>query len=102
MEVRTQDIERYMQAFETIRQRVGDDHIATAIMQELGKDARTAQLSRERQNGWHKEEKSTKSEQVATQKQLEYLRDLGVNVSQGMTKQQATELIEQALTANAR
>lgn len=67
--------------------RVNDDHVASVIVQELAKDAR---MSKPRpasggQNG------------PATDKQLEYLRNLGVTIPAGLTKQEASSMIDAAL-----
>ena len=83
----------YMEAFEQIREKVGDDHIAAVLLQEIAKDNRMEQMRTER-NG------QPTSNLPATDKQLAYLHRLGVEVPNQLTKQEASELIDQA-TAKA-
>ena len=88
---------------ESTRQRIGEyvemlEHIQKAhktdmqttwlIMQEVAKDLRTRQMNAKRQ---------VSAEGPATQKQLEYLYNLGIEVPRGLTRQKASALLDAAL-----
>lgn len=77
----------YIEAYEAAMKRVNDDHIAVAIVQEVGKDLRCNGVKqREASNG-----------QPASAKQIEYLKKLGVEVPKDLTKREASQLIDEAL-----
>ena len=78
-------IEEYAFIIEKIRNRFGDDANTTVILQEIGKDIRANNIQ---------QNKSYSSNSPATDKQLGYLKQLGVAVSEGLTKSQASKLIE--------
>lgn len=81
--------EEYIVVFEGIKQRTGgDDILARSILQEVSKDRRMDEMKgeREKRNG-----------DSATTKQLEFLKKLGVEVPAGITKKQATTMIDTAL-----
>ena len=82
----------YLELFGKVRSEVGDDQIALGILQELGKDSRVERmrLSQERV------EARTNGDEPATGKQIGYLKFLGVQIPEGLTKQQASELIDEA------
>ncbi|OHB49702.1 MAG: hypothetical protein A2Y10_05970 [Planctomycetes bacterium GWF2_41_51] len=58
---------------------------AIVILQEMRKDARAAAI-----------QKGYKTDMPATPKQLSYLKGLGIEISEGLTKKQASKLIEDA------
>lgn len=58
--------------------------IAIAVLSEYGKDRRAEMLQNNRSN------------QKPTEKQLRYLKSLGVSIPDGISKQEASKLIEQA------
>ena len=93
----------YVQLFESIRSRVGNDDVALAIVEQLGKDHRVEQMRNGRSGSFGVNGTNGSSEQAATEKQIAFLRDLGVSVPAGLTKVRASELIdaaqEQALAA---
>lgn len=60
--------------------------VAGLILQELGKDRR-AEMLKARLNG---------NEQKPTVKQLRYLERLGIDVPEGITKREASRLIDEA------
>ena len=79
----------YVELFEDLKARVGSDDVALAIVEQVGKDSRVERMrSSVVQNG-------TNGEQPATGKQIAYLKALKVDVSEGLTKSQASELIDQ-------
>ena len=61
---------------------VPNEDYAVAIMQEMAKDRRMKQIAKERRN----------DEGQATEKQIAYLRILGVETDDDMTKTEASEL----------
>lgn len=91
MESDTQStLDAYTSLFQTLKQRLGDAGVATAILQEVARDRRAQQIRDERQA------KQTKVDgEAATQKQLEFLKDLKMDIPQGLTKQAASLLIDQ-------
>jgi len=78
------EFENYVKAYTKIWERVNDKDVALAILAEVAKDRRTAEI-----NGKNGAER-------ATQSQLEYLEDLGGEVKPGLTKAEASKLIEKA------
>lgn len=96
MKTQKQDsrIEYYLDLFEQVKARVDDDHIAMAIVEQVAKDARIEKMARERQG--QDAARAEAGEQPATEKQLSYLEALGVEVRKGLTKQEASRLIDEA------
>jgi hypothetical protein len=78
----------YIEAFEKARQKVGDDNAAAALIQEAAKDRRTNQMQRDRK---------VSGGEAATAKQVDYLVKLGAKVPAGITKLEASELIDELL-----
>ena len=92
------ELERYLKLLDSIKARVEDERTAVVILQELNKDRRMASIREERQNGnGHSSANSEQEDQPATEKQLAYLRKLGASPSEGLTKHQASKLIDEAL-----
>ena len=81
-----QDIETYVRLLERIGEKVDSSSEAIAILEQIGKDRRTKFI----QHGMNQE-----SDAPATDKQLKYLERLGVEFSDGITKQEASALIEE-------
>jgi hypothetical protein len=65
---------------------------ALVILQELNKDRRAEEM---------KAERSKDKNAPATQKQIAYIKDLGKDIDQPITKQEAAVLIEELLTNKA-
>jgi len=80
------EFEGYMNAYNDIVSKVGDREIALAILSEVAKDRRTTEI-----NGKNGVEK-------ATQSQIEYLKDLGCEVTPGLTRVEASRLIDKAIS----
>lgn len=95
-------VEPYLELYGTIRDRVGDDQVAVAVMHELSKDRRMREIRAERQTGmgeYGQEEAASKTRngvRLASKKQLEFLRDLGGEVKLGMTSEEASQAIDEA------
>ncbi|OIN95660.1 hypothetical protein AUJ66_08780 [Candidatus Desantisbacteria bacterium CG1_02_38_46] len=62
--------------------------VATAIIQEINKDRRVAEMKKERE---------TSNNPVATEDQKSYMRDLGLEVTEGLTKAEASKILYKAL-----
>ena len=84
------EAEQYVKRFQEIASKLsgrGKQSIALAIMQELAKDRRMAEIAeaREKNNG-----------SPATARQVAYARALGIELPQNATKKEATKLITEA------
>jgi hypothetical protein len=85
-------LEAYASQFHTLKQRVGDAGAATAILQEVARDRRAQQIRAEKQVG-----RTELNGEPATAKQREFLKDLKINIPQGLTKQAASALIDEGI-----
>ena len=85
----------YLNLYEQIRRQVGNEQVAASILQEIGKDRRASIIhsSRQADTGLRSNENSS---QPATPKQLKFLKQLGVQVSENLTKKEASDLIDRA------
>lgn len=88
-----QQIQHYLELFEHIKSKgIGDDAVAVAVIQEVAKDRRMECVRNDKQaaaNG--------NGSEPATEKQREYLADLGVKVKPGLTKQEASAMLDKLL-----
>ena len=82
-------INYYVSLLEKIEQKVSSPEKAMAILQQIGKDCRTERIQSSQVSEYSGNE-------PATEKQLEFLKDLGVEVTPGLTKQEASDLISEA------
>ncbi|MCH8823242.1 MAG: hypothetical protein IH984_07000 [Planctomycetes bacterium] len=87
-------VDFYADAFEKAQARVGDGELASLIVQQIGKDLRTAQIQ-----GASGKSSNSNGDVLATPKQLAYLKQLGVTVEEGISKKQASELIDEAVAS---
>ena len=88
-------VEQYVRLFEVIRNRVGDDGLAIAILEQCGKDFRVAQM----RDGdrFDRFEQSSNGDALATPKQLAFLERLQVRFdSKNLTKADASRMIDEA------
>jgi len=86
------EIEQYIKQFNDIAAKLngrGKQTIALAIMQEIAKDRRMAEIAEARQNN---------NGSPATARQVAYARALGIELPENATKEQATKLITEAIT----
>ena len=90
MEMRNRMTE-YVDLFKEARNKVGDDQIALAVLEQVGKDCRV-----ERMNSPARSKASSGGSSQATEKQVAFLKQLGVEAPAGVSKQGASELIDQA------
>ena len=95
MEQRNTDrLKHYLELFEEVRQKVNDESTAVALVQEIGKDGRV-----EKMRGFPETTVASfdaNGEPLATSKQIGFLRRLGVNVPEGLSKLEASRLIDDA------
>lgn len=68
---------------------------AVAILQEMAEDRRIALRAEDRRMA-EIVQANNNGDQAATQKQIEYLRDLGVEYEEGMTRAEVSMLIDEA------
>lgn len=66
--------------------------VSLAILREIGKDRRMESM---------REERGQKKDQPATEKQKQYMDDLGIVYEEGITKEKASQEIERALAGNS-
>ena len=98
------NVDTYVAEFEQIKQLVHDEQVAVVILEQIAKDARTERIAETRNshgtNGARRNGNGANGNgELATQKQREYLKDLGVKVPKELTKQEASVLIEEATGA---
>ncbi|MCH8823238.1 MAG: hypothetical protein IH984_06980 [Planctomycetes bacterium] len=86
-------VDFYADAFEKTHVRVGNGELASMIVPQIGKDLRTAQIQNANGNSC-----KSNGDVAATPKQLAYLKRLGVSFEEGLSKKQASELIDEAVT----
>jgi hypothetical protein len=81
-------VDKYIGLFEEVKNKVGDERIAMSIIQEVDKDRRMDEM---------REEREARNGEPATRRQLEYMKTLGIDATPGVTKKQASLLIDEAL-----
>ena len=107
METEIDNATHYIELYENVRSKVGDEHVALAVLHELGKDRRmkeirderAGQLGASRNNGYRAGQGNTRAmngEQSASSKQIGYLKSLGVEIPANLTKARASEMIDEA------
>ena len=88
-------IEEYVKLLGHIQERVGDEKIAARILTELSKDRRMEQIQAERNGNGNGE-----SGDLASAKQIQYLKALGGTPTASTTRQEASAMIDAFLAAN--
>lgn len=96
-------VNQYAELFNSAKRLVKDDAVAIAIVQEIGKHLRVAEMATERGrrvNGQIASDNGSRSthdsDDEPTQKQLDFLRDLGVS-AKPRTRVEASAMLDQAL-----
>jgi hypothetical protein len=92
-EVQTR-LDDYVRVLEEIKKRVANEQTASIILQEIAKDVRMAQIQAERFVG-----RAANASEPATEKQIAYLKNLGVDVPENLTKLEASAMLDRALAA---
>ena len=83
-------LDSYLELLSEIKAKVGDEATAARILTELAKDERMEQIREERAN----------RAEPATTKQLQFMKKLGVQVPTGVSKSEASRLIDEELGRN--
>lgn len=92
MDTETQHrLDDYVTLFAVISERVNNDAVAIAILQEMCKDRRSTEIH---------EEREVKNDRPATEKQKQYMKKLNIPVPENLTKRQASMLIDGELGKN--
>ena len=81
-----ESISHYVELFDMIQEKTGNDDFAVVILQEIGKDARASKIAGTSGNG----------DGPATDKQKDYLKDLGIEFEDSITKKEASDMIDQS------
>ena len=80
-----ESISHYVELYDAIQEKTGNDVITVTILQEIGKDTRSGKMAAAGGN----------NHVPATEKQKDFLRDLGVEFLESITKKEASDMIEQ-------
>ena len=83
-----ESVEKYIALYQEIKRRTNDDGAAQAILAEAAKDSRMLEI---------REERGFNNGDGATENQIRYLKRLGVEVTSGLSKNEASRLIDNAL-----
>ena len=81
----------YLKLLEQIKQKTQDERTAVALLQEVSKDRRSAEI---------REERGVEQNQPATDKQKNFMKKLGIKFPDTVTKQEASTLIDEELGKN--
>ena len=84
-------LDGYVELFQQIKSKTGDDILARVMLQEIAKDKRMAQI---------REEREMRNGEPATTRQLQFMKKLGIEIPAGVTKQQASMLIDEELESS--
>jgi len=97
-------IDECLAVYERVRDKIGDEASAVAILQEVCKDRRMAEMQADRANGYghgngygNGQSNQSSGTAAATPAQKRYLKTLGVAIPENLTKKKASELIDDAL-----
>lgn len=80
----------YLELLDEIKQRTQDERAAVSLLQEISKDRRMDEIRKER---------NSRNDLPATDKQISFLESFGVPIPVGLTRKQASNLIENAKAA---
>jgi hypothetical protein len=80
----------YLELFNEIKQRTQDERTALSLFQEISKDRRMDEMRKER---------NSRNDLPATEKQISFLESFCVPIPVGLTRKQASNLIENAKAA---
>ena len=98
-----QKLDVYAQVLNEATERFGDGQVALAVVEQVGKDLRMAQIFDERRRRSGSKQGSgndNDDDPAATEKQIAYLKSLNVDVPPNLMKGQASALIDKALEEN--
>ena len=81
-----ESIEHYVELYDAIQVKTGNDEVTAVILQEIGKDTRMSKIAGAGSHG----------DVPATEKQKDYLKVLGIEFSDSITKKEASDMIDQS------
>jgi len=84
-------LDKYLDLFEELKKKTKDQTAALTLLQEVSKDSRMEEIREERE--------ANKSE-LATAKQINFMKKLGMGIPEGVTKREALTLIDEELGRN--
>ena len=86
-----QKLNDYVGLFDVISERVENDAVAIAILQEMSKDRRSTEMHSDRE---------PQSDRPATEKQKQYMKKLNIPITANLTRREASKLIDEELGKN--
>lgn len=89
-------LDEYLRLLEQIKQKTTDERTAVALLQEVSKDRRSAEIREERET----KGSDNSNGQPATEKQKQYMKKLGIRFPATVTKQEASMLLDEELGKN--
>ena len=95
-----QKIDGYLEVCERVKPVVKDVEIVAAVIEQVGKDRRCEMMMNGRSNGNGSGHSNGNGEESATEKQIGFMKKLGVDVPADCSKREASRLIDEA-QANA-
>jgi hypothetical protein len=84
-------LDEYLRLLEQIKQKTTDERTAVALLQEVSKDRRSAEIREERET----KSSDTNTSQPATEKQKQFMKKLGIKFPATVTKQEASLMIDE-------
>jgi len=84
MGIDIKSVNYYVELYDMIQEKSPSEEVAIAVLQEIGKDKRTKEIAEISDDG------------IATEKQKNYLKDLGVEFEDSITKKEASDKIEES------
>lgn len=84
-------LDSYMELLEQIKQKTDDERTAVSLLQEVSKDRRMEAI---------RDEREAKNSMPATEKQKKFMKKLGIDFPDTVTKQEASMLIDEELGKN--
>lgn len=89
-----QTMDEYVELFGEIRNKVDSEEAAAAVLNQIGKEMRMRQMFARRDDA--RRVSLSNGDRPASEKQVEYLKRLGVTIPEGLTRKQASNLIDEA------
>ena len=86
-----QRLSGYLSLFDTISEKTDSDAVAIAILHEMSKDRRSTEIH---------EERETRNDKPATEKQKQFMKKLNIPVPENLTKREASMLLDEELGKN--
>jgi hypothetical protein len=86
-------LDEYMRLLDQIKQKTSDERTAVALLQEVSKDRRAAEMRQERETN----NNDSQDSQPATEKQKQFMKKLGIVFPATVTKQKASMLLDEEL-----